>query len=128
MVRRDWSLDLYGRGGDESHIRELARHFGFGERVRMHGHVDDILPVWQNAHVCLLASRAESLSLAVLEAMMCGRPVVTTDVGDHRVSSRMGDRFCCRGGHRISFGRALERRGRLASDGGTSDRRLTRRR
>jgi glycosyltransferase involved in cell wall biosynthesis len=107
---RDWSLDLYGRGGDESHIRELARHFGFGERVRMHGHVDDILPVWQNAHVCLLASRAESLSLAVLEAMMCGRPVVTTDVGDHRRVVEDGvTGFVAEAATAFSFGRALER-------------------
>jgi len=40
--------------------------------------------VWKECHAKVLASHGEGTSLAVLEAMMCGRTVITTDVGGNR--------------------------------------------
>lgn len=48
--------------------------------VRWLGHQQDIASVWAKAHIALLPSYREGMSMALLEAAACGRPIVTTDV------------------------------------------------
>lgn len=109
-MERSWSLDIHGRGGDEEHVRKLADHLGIRERVRLRGQTEDILGIWREADMLVLPTRAESLSLAVLEAMICGRLVVTTDVGDHRYFIQDGETgFLAEASTPYSFGNALER-------------------
>lgn len=81
---RNWHLNLYGVGPDEDYIQQLIQHYQLNERVTCHGYIRDIQSVWQQNHLMVLASRGEGTPLAVLEAMMCGRPTVTTDVGGNR--------------------------------------------
>jgi glycosyltransferase involved in cell wall biosynthesis len=54
--------------------------FGLSDRVTFHGYVKDIQQIWNENHVLLLPSTYEGMSLSVLEAMKCGRIVVTTNV------------------------------------------------
>jgi len=79
--QRDWILSLYGAGHDEGYLRRLAGHFGIESRVVFHGHVVDIRSIWDVHHLLVLASRGEGTPLALIEAMLCGRPAVVTDVG-----------------------------------------------
>lgn len=81
---RDWHLNLYGSGPDEKYIQQLIRYYGLADRVTCHGYVQDIQSVWANNHVMVLPSRGEGAPLAMLEAMMCARPTVTTDAGGNR--------------------------------------------
>lgn len=81
---RNWHLNLYGVGPDTNYIHQLIKHYRLTEKVTCHGYIDDIKSVWQQNHLMVLASRGEGTPLAVLEAMMCGRPTVTTDVGGNR--------------------------------------------
>lgn len=79
---RDWRLNLFGDGPDRGYLLDLARYYGILDRVTFCGHVNDIRAVWSTHHALLLPSRDEGgppISLA--EAMLCGRPVVATDVG-----------------------------------------------
>jgi glycosyltransferase involved in cell wall biosynthesis len=105
---REWRLDIYGTGPDESYIRELAVHLGIEHRVQFHGHVDDICEVWKHCHLLLHASWAESLSLAVLEAMMAGRPVVCADSGDIRRFVAKDAGFVSDAATPYSFGKVME--------------------
>ena len=50
------------------------------ENVHLGGHVSRIDQVWANHHALLMASRYEGLPLALVEAMLCGRVPVVTDV------------------------------------------------
>ncbi len=77
---RDVSLTLFGEGPHRQVLHNLARYLGL-ERVSFAGQVDDILSVWDRHNLGVLASRYEGLSLAVMEAMMLGRPNVVTRAG-----------------------------------------------
>lgn len=79
---RHWRLHLYGDGPMRNGLERLAQRLGLAERVVFAGHraVDEI---WASNHVLVMPSRYEGLPLAMVEAMLCGRPVVATDVAGH---------------------------------------------
>jgi glycosyltransferase involved in cell wall biosynthesis len=78
---RDWQCCLYGSGPDQAYLEDLAQHYGIADRIKFMGHVSDVRSIWANNHLLVLPSRAEGTPLALVEAMLCGRPVVVTDVG-----------------------------------------------
>ncbi len=80
---RNWHLNIYGSGVDEFFLKKLILHYGLENRVTLHGKVDNIQELWAKNHLLLLTSLMEGMPLAVVEAMLCGRPSVVTDVGGH---------------------------------------------
>ena len=58
--------------------------------VEFRGQVDDVEGVWAQHHALVLPSRFEGMPLTVVEAMLCGRPCVVTDVGGNRELVRDG--------------------------------------
>jgi glycosyltransferase involved in cell wall biosynthesis len=78
---RDWVLDLYGSGRRRAYLEALARHYAIDGRVRFRGYTGDIRSVWSASHLLILPSRAEGTPISLVEAMLCGRPAVVTDVG-----------------------------------------------
>lgn len=81
-IKREWTLRCFGEGADKSFLEELILHLGLQDKVFLCGHMQNIQDVWKTNQILLLPTKAESFSLAMLEAMMCGRPVATTNVGD----------------------------------------------
>lgn len=79
-------LVLVGKGDDEAHLRELARDLGVAERVHFAGSLDhDMLPlILSAADVMVLPTSNEGLANAWVEALACGTPVVTCNVGGAR--------------------------------------------
>jgi len=71
--------DLYGTGPFEGSLRQLARRFGV-TAVDFKGQVEDIEQVWREHHALVLPSRFEGLPISVVEAMLCQRMAVVTDV------------------------------------------------
>ena len=107
---RDWELRLYGKGRDDAYLKKLARHRGIAERVIFCGHVGDVHLIWRDNHLNVMASRNEGTPLALVEAMLCGRPSVVSDVGGNAewvVEPRNG--FIAEAPSVRSFGAALER-------------------
>lgn len=78
---RAWSLSFFGAGPDEKHIRRLIQHYGLEKHVHMRGQVSDVRGIWAQADLLVLPSREEGTPLALVEAMVCGRGAVVTDVG-----------------------------------------------
>lgn len=76
----DVTLELIGTGDAHSANEQLARELGVTERVRFLGYVprEQIAHYYANAHVFVLASFNEGMSVATLEAMAAGLPVVVT--------------------------------------------------
>jgi glycosyltransferase involved in cell wall biosynthesis len=115
--QRQWTLQVCGAGPDLAHLRRLATLFKLDERITFRGHVDDIRGVWRECCALLLPSRAEGLSVAVLEAMVCSRVVVTTDVGGHSEIIADGENgFLAECASVNSYGKALERAWSLRAD------------
>lgn len=77
---RPVTLSLFGSGPMEQGLRRLAATLGLAERVRIAGQVSDIVQVWATHHALALTSRYEGLPLVLVEAMLCGRPAIVTDV------------------------------------------------
>lgn len=80
---RNWRLTLYGDGPYREGLARLAGRLGLGTKVRFAGHVDDIVGIWSKHNLLVLPSRYEGMPLALIEAMLCGRPVITTHVAGH---------------------------------------------
>lgn len=79
-------LVLVGKGDDEARLRALAVSEGVETRVFFAGSVDhDLMPlILSAADVMVLPTVAEGLANAWVEALACGTPVVTSDVGGAR--------------------------------------------
>jgi glycosyltransferase involved in cell wall biosynthesis len=60
---------------------DLVKALGLEENVRFVADIEDVYPVLQQTDVFCMLSRSEGLSNALLEAMACGLPCVTTRVG-----------------------------------------------
>jgi len=80
---RSLRVDCYGEG-DHRDVLDGRIRFQGATNVRLCGGGADIRSVWADHHCLVLPSRMEGQSLALVEAMMCGRPVVVTDVGGAR--------------------------------------------
>lgn len=114
---RDWSLSIFGSGPEEQYIRDLVALYRLEKKVSFAGYVRDMQEVYAAHHLLLLPSRGEGTPLAALEAMMCGRPVVATDVGGNAEIIDDGlSGFIAEAPTANSFGRALERAWKQRND------------
>ena len=80
----DWRIDIFGRGPDEAALRAEAASLKVEDKINFAGYSRDIRSLWSNHHLLLLPSRREGCALALLEALACGRPVLTADSGGAR--------------------------------------------
>ncbi|WP_353117848.1 glycosyltransferase [Nitratidesulfovibrio sp.] len=74
-------LLLVGDGECRPEVEALHADLGLGDAVHFAGTRQDIPEHLRAMGVFVLSSRVEGMPVAVLEAMACGVPVVTTDVG-----------------------------------------------
>lgn len=79
-VNRSWRLKFYGDGPMKAVIERLVERFNLGDRVTLAGYISPVEQIWAENHVLILPSRLEGLPLAIVEAMLCARPVIATDV------------------------------------------------
>ena len=77
---RSLHVSFYGRGVNAEALSDLAARLCL-RNVSFEGQTEDVPGIWKGHHALVLASRAEGLPLALVEAMMCGRPAVVTRVG-----------------------------------------------
>jgi glycosyltransferase involved in cell wall biosynthesis len=108
--QRNWHLNIYGSGEDEGSLIKMIESLQLADHITLHGRVTDIQAVWRTNHILLMPSRMEGMPLAVVEAMMCGRPIVATDVGGHKEWIDDGQEgFIAEKITVASFGSAMER-------------------
>ncbi|MGN6219485.1 MAG: glycosyltransferase [Microbacterium sp.] len=77
----DVRFDIVGSGDQRRNLDNLTAELGLTERVHFHGHTsdDELRSLLTNASVFAIASIAELQSIATMEAMASGLPIVAAD-------------------------------------------------
>lgn len=98
LAVQDAHLLVVGSGTDEANLMHLAKDFGFEHKVTFTGRVtdDEIEQLHRAGSVFVMPSPAELQSIATLEAMASGQPVVAVDAGALRELCQTGvNGFLC---------------------------------
>lgn len=76
-------LTVCGSGPERESLVAQAEDLGIGGAVNFTGRLDNdrIAGLYQSADVMMNPSLADNMPISILEALACGVPVVTTDVG-----------------------------------------------
>jgi glycosyltransferase involved in cell wall biosynthesis len=80
----DIQFDIYGSASDDQYYKECLERvdrLNVTSTVRFQGPTTNPAAVYQQADVVALPSISEAFPYAVIEAMLCGAPIVATDVG-----------------------------------------------
>ena len=79
----DSRLILVGKGEDEARLRGIAAELELTQRVHFAGSLDhDVMPVILSAaDIMVLPTESEGLANAWVEALACGTPCITSNVG-----------------------------------------------
>lgn len=77
----DSCLWLVGDGPERGHLEALVQELGLDGRVVFTGFRQDVVDILAKTDVFLMSSDYEGISIAVLEAMRSGLPVIGTRVG-----------------------------------------------
>ena len=72
-------LEIYGDGELKNEIQNLINAYNLQKRIFLKGKVDNIHESISNSELFVLSSDYEGLSNALLEAMLMGIPVISTD-------------------------------------------------
>jgi glycosyltransferase involved in cell wall biosynthesis len=73
-------------GGDilqeprEPYLKKVTAELGLLEQVTFHGQVDNVRELIGNLDILVCASHQEAFPVSILEAMACGKTIVTTNV------------------------------------------------
>jgi glycosyltransferase involved in cell wall biosynthesis len=87
---RPVEVHLWGSdGGSAQQAKELISLHGQQKQFFVHGFTEGVEKIWRDHHALVLPSRFEGNALAMIEAMLCGRMPIVTDVG--RVSQLVDD-------------------------------------
>ena len=82
-------VSLVGTGVNERVLRRRAEHLKLA-CVDFMGYQSDIERIWSGHHALVLPSRQEGMPLTLVEAMLCSRAGIVTDVGGNRELVRDG--------------------------------------
>lgn len=78
---KDLSLDIFGTGPCRKDLLRQAHSLGLDNQVRLHGFRPDVRDFLPGYRVYVHASYSESSSLAIMEAMAAGLPIVAAPTG-----------------------------------------------
>jgi glycosyltransferase involved in cell wall biosynthesis len=85
LAQKHWqsrpiTLSFFGSGCNEQSLRRLTEKLGLRDQVTFCGYEQNVERIWEKHHMLVLPSRFEGLPIVIVEAMLCGRAAIVTDV------------------------------------------------
>lgn len=77
----DFSLDLYGTGGEETRLRKQVEKEELGKVIRFCGRTNDTDTVYKKAFTIINPCDIEPFGLTLIEGMSFGRPIIAVASG-----------------------------------------------
>lgn len=74
-----WRVEIAGTGPQRASLQALIHELGLASRVSLIGFVSNPFALLRRATVAVSSSRFEGFGNAIVEALACGTPVVSTD-------------------------------------------------
>ncbi|MDG5499006.1 glycosyltransferase [Marinobacter sp. BGYM27] len=74
-------LCIAGEGDERDLIESSIKESGLGDNIRLKGFVDDVPQFYASIDVYICTSLYEGFGLSIVEAMLMGKPVISTKVG-----------------------------------------------
>ncbi len=106
---RNFEVHLFGNGSNAKSIQRLIETYNLEKQVFIRGYTNNVLNIWKKCHALVLPSRHEGMPLAIIEAMLCERPVITTDVAGNASLIEHGvNGFVAESPSPAALGRAME--------------------
>lgn len=83
LKKYNFILNIIGEGNEKENLKKLANNLGISKKVNFLGLIphNQIVKYYQQSDVFVLPSLNEGMSNTILEAMSCGLPIITTEVG-----------------------------------------------
>ena len=88
---RRFLIAIAGSGPQRAALEQLSRNLGVEDRVVFLGFREDVSDLLAASDLIVLPSFREGLSIALLEAMAAGKPIIATNIGSHKELASQGD-------------------------------------
>jgi len=83
MLDIKFKLWIVGDGSEIQNLKQLTKELDVESKIHFFGHIgkNELLLLYQQATLFCITSHNEGMSNAMLEAMSCGLPIISTDIG-----------------------------------------------
>ena len=75
----DWCIDIYGSGELHDDVENWIKERHLDNTIIMHEPTSQIMDKYLDSSICIVSSRYEGFSMAIIEAMASGVPCVSFD-------------------------------------------------
>lgn len=77
-----YKLSLAGDGDELNRVKQLAKELELSDCINFTGSLDEkkLIPFLQQLDIYLHASKGETMSTSIMQAMSCGLPVIASDI------------------------------------------------
>jgi len=78
---RNFEIEIYGAGKDMETFEALLLDSCLNDKIKLMGHTNNIEEIWKKNQILIMSSNVDAAPSVLLEAMVCGRSCICTNVG-----------------------------------------------